>query len=264
MSKHPWLSLTGTLFLGLTGYLLISLVGCGVANTAVDTMEKQEEAERDAEANRMLCSQNLKELHVDLSNSPAEEAKEDAEGFRFPDDRGGQILSKVLPPSEKTLPPAAHDAPAPRRLPPAALERPSLPLPPAPAEMPRLPAGKAHALRPRPLPEDLPLAGHLNDPMTPQTQTLHAGDRIRVPSVDVNQPIPVPILARPISERALLDDATADASYKAALATSPPTRATPAPFLKIDLPDPFEHRLKPVTAPAEDVAPVHTGSRPAH
>jgi hypothetical protein len=264
MNRHPWLSVAGTLFFGLTGYLVISLAGCGAVRTAVDSMEKQEEEDRDAEVNERLASQSLKELHLGLSDLPAEDAKEDVEGFRFPDDRGGQILSKVLPPSEKTLPPAGHDTAAPRRLPPAALERPLVLLPPAPTEMPRLPAGKTHALRPRPLPEGLPLAGHLKDPTPPQTQILHTGDRVRIPSVDVNQPLPAPILARPVSERAPLTDATADASYQAALAAAPPARATPAPFLKIDLPDPFERRLKPVAVPPEDVTPVHTGSRPAH
>jgi hypothetical protein len=78
----------------------------------------------------------------------------------------------------------------------------------------------------------------------------------------VNQPIPLPILAQPVSSRAPLDDATAEASRNAALATSPPARSTPAPFLKIDLPNPFENWLKPAATPAEEVTPMHAGSRP--
>jgi hypothetical protein len=185
------------------------------------------------------------------------------DGFSFPDDRAGQILAKTLPPSEKS--PTGHDAPAPRRLPPPAhLDKPSLPLPPSQADMPRLPAGKTPSLRPRPLPEELPLISHKTDPLVPEVQYLHAGDRVRLHSVDVNKPIPLPILAQPVGSRSPLDDATTDASLAAALAATPPARATPAPFLKLTLPDPFENRLKPPTVADENIAPAHTGSRPGH
>src|ERR1700687_2027319 len=142
MSKHHWVSVIGALLVGGSGYLLIALVGCGAVNTAVDTMEKQEEEEKDADANHVLASRSLKEIRLDSSFTAVEDAKEDAEGFRFPEDRGGQILSKVLPPSEKAVPPAEREAPSPRRHPPSGLDKPSLPLPPVPAEMPRLPAGQ--------------------------------------------------------------------------------------------------------------------------
>jgi hypothetical protein len=253
MSKHPWVSLVSAVFFGVTGYLVISIVGCGAVKTGVESIVKEGEEEQ---ARRNDITQGIGAV-VDF-----EDAKEDAEGFRFPEDRGGQILSKVLPPSEKAVPPAERDVTSPRRHPPSGLDKPSLPLPPVPAEMPRLPAGKSPALRPRPLPEDLPLAGHLTDPTPPQAPTLHAGQRVRIPSVDVNQPIPLPILAQPASNRASLEDATAEASRNAAFATSPPVRSTPAPFLKIDLPDPFENRLKPAVTLPEDVTPAHTGSRP--
>jgi len=259
MSKHHWVSVIGALLVGGSGYLLIALAGCGAVNNAVESVEKGREEEQTSEERVIHAGGGLKQLNLSLH---ADDAKEDAEGFRFPEDRGGQILSKVLPPSEKTVPPAERDVTSPRRHLPSGLDKPSLPLPPIPAEMPRLPAGKSPALRPRPLPEDLPLAGHLTDPTPPQAQTLHAGDRVRIPSVDVNQPIPLPILAQPVSSRAPLDDATVDASRNAALAGSPPVRSTPAPFLKIDLPDPYENRLKAAVTPPEDVTPAHTGSRP--
>jgi hypothetical protein len=259
MSKHYWVSVIGALLVGGSGYLLIALAGCGAVNNAVESVEKGQEEEQTAGKRVVPSGGDIEQLILRLH---ADDAKEDAEGFRFPEDRGGQILSKVLPPSEKAVPPAEREAPSPRRHTPSGLDKPSVPLPPVPAEMPRLPAGKSPALRPRPLPEDLPLAGHLTDPTPPQAQTLHAADRLRIPSVDVNQPIPLPILAQPASSRAPLDDATADASRHATLAGSPPVRSTPAPFLKIDLPDPFENRLKPAVTPPEDVTPAHTGSRP--
>jgi hypothetical protein len=82
-----------------------------------------------------------------------------------------------------------------------------------------------------------------------------AEKRVRVPSVDVNQPIPLPMLAKPSADRAPLDDATGEASNAAALSATTPERMKPVPFLKLTLPDPFENR-RPVAPPltlSEDV-----------
>jgi hypothetical protein len=258
MSKHPWVSLAVAMLLGAAGCIVVGIVGCDAAKNA--EAREREKAELASQKPVVQTRNNVFSKVIAVGNF---EAKEDPEGFRFPDDRGGQILSKVLPPSEKGFPPAERDAPASRRHPPSGIDKLLIPLPPAPTDMPRLPAGKPAVLRPRPLPEDLSLAGHLGHPTPPEIQTLHAGDRVRIPSVDVNLPIPVPILAQPASSRAPFDDVTADASRTAALATAPPARTTPAPFLKIDLPDPFEYRLKPVVLPLDDVTLVHTGSRPS-
>jgi hypothetical protein len=236
MKKKPWYFLAALPLLGGAFCLFLVTLGWSAFRTVVDARGSYAVASTD-----------------DVTENDA---------FRFPDDRGGQILSKTLPPSERS--PAGHDAPAPRHLPPPAhLDKPSLPLPPSQADMPRLPTGKTPSLRPRPLPEELPLVGHKSDPLVPETQYLHAGDRIRVPSVDVNKSIPLPILAQPVSNRAPTDDATSTVSQAAALAGTPPGRASSAPFLKLNLPDPFENRLKPPEVPVEDVAPLHTGSRPA-
>ena len=255
MQKHPYTA-------GLACF-----VGCLVVGVTGCARPSAQAGEEPAYVSEDFGGPNRFVVVVDPTESmaagdPVEDAKE-GEGFRFPDDRGGQILSKVLPPSEKA-PPAGHDAPAPRRHPPPPnVEKPTAPLPPVPVDLPRLPAGKPEPLRPRPLPEDLPIFGHKSDPILPQVQTLPAGERVRIPSVDVDQPIPVPILARPATERAPLDDATTAASQNAALSTVPPTRATPAPYLKIGVPDPFENRLRESAAPPETVTPTHTGSRPA-
>jgi hypothetical protein len=253
MRKTPWFPIAACLLVCGATYLLIATVGIGTFRTAIGTGEGAVEAAENHPRNEI----------PDLSGGivALDAAKED-DAFRFPDDRAGQIHSKTLPPSEKL--PAGHDAPAPRHLPPPPhFDKPSLPLPPSQADMPRLPAGKSPLLRPRPLPEELPLVGHKTDPLVPEVQYLHTGDRIRVPSVDVSKPIPLPILAQPVSSRAPTDDATSDASLSAALAATLLGRMAPAPFLKLNLPDPFENRLKPPVVPAEDVAPVHTGSRPA-
>src|SRR4051812_13632319 len=65
--------------------------------------------------------------------------------------------------------------------------------------------------------------------------------QVRLLSVDVAGPIPLPILARPLKDRASLTDPTLEASTAAALSKVTLSRAVPAPFQPINLPDPFEH-----------------------
>jgi hypothetical protein len=184
-------------------------------------------------------------------------AKEPAppEGFRFPDDAGGALLAKVLPPSEAGGP-SADRTRGPRRLTQSKLTPPALPLPPAVAVLPRLPASKRQPLRPRLTLEESLDNVTIRAPL-PQAPALPAGERIRVASPDVNQPMPLPALARPATDRAPVEDVTAEASAAAAVAAPMPQRTTPAPFLKLTVPDPYEHR-RPLglPVPAESAAPV--------
>lgn len=59
---------------------------------------------------------------------------------------------------------------------------------------------------------------------------------------NVNQLIPLPILAQPAPDRASLDDPTRDASTAAAIAAPIPPRTRKAPFVKRTFPDPYERR----------------------
>jgi hypothetical protein len=79
----------------------------------------------------------------------------------------------------------------------------------------------------------------------------------RVPSVDVNKPIPLPFLGQPLSDRAPVEDVTVDASNAAALSGAMPLRTQPTPFIRNNLPDPFEFR-RPIglpRTPTEEPAP---------
>jgi hypothetical protein len=82
-------------------------------------------------------------------------------------------------------------------------------------------------------------------PQAPTPQKPPADGLIKVPSPDLNQPVPLPVLARPLPDRGPLGDPTPDISIAAALAGSVPQRTVPAPFLRLNLPDPFEH-VQPV------------------
>lgn len=168
--------------------------------------------------------------------------EEPGDGFRFPDDKGGRMLAKVLPPADKAPAPDGTVASGPKRLPGApALEQPSVPLGPNQGQVPRLPANRpGPPLRPRPLPDELPLAGGRAEP--PQESQFFAGDRVRLPGPDANQPAPLPVLAVPAPDRGALDDPTADFSAAAVQAAAMPGREAPAPYAKLSLPDPFENR----------------------
>src|SRR5262249_53072978 len=85
----------------------------------------------------------------------------------------------------------------------------------------------------------------------------------RLPSPDVNRPVALPPLAQPVLDRAALDDQTSAASLDAALAAPVPQRSAPAPFLRLTLPDPFEHRqtVKLRAIPPEDLMPVAASPR---
>jgi hypothetical protein len=80
-------------------------------------------------------------------------------------------------------------------------------------------------------------------PVPPRVKTLAPGERVRLPAVDFDQPPPLPFLTpRSRVDRAPVEDATAEASASAALASTPPQRTRPVPFQRMTIPDPFGDR----------------------
>jgi hypothetical protein len=170
--------------------------------------------------------------------------KEAAPGdtFPFPDDRGGKLLGEALAPPADVPPPGPLGVPR-HFSTAAAVDAPRLPLPHDDPGIVRLPSPKpAGEFRPAPVPEPPPLVGDLSTPVPPEEPRLLAGDRVREPSEDVARPVPLPPLAQPAPDRASLDDPTAEASQAAAVAARLPQRATPAPPLRLSIPDPYENR----------------------
>jgi hypothetical protein len=192
-----------------------------------------------------------------VSHEGGEEKIASAENdeLALPPDKEGKLLVETLRPSEKLPGRLPSEAVKPRRLSAApGVEKPQLPPPPP---LPALPATmgessgqrplaaldqKGTAFRPRLLPEEPPFSRHRIVLAQPESIKLPAGPRVRLASPDVNQPIPLPILAQPVRNRAPLNDPTLDVSLSAALAETVPGRTSPAPFLRLTLPDPFENR----------------------
>ncbi len=148
-------------------------------------------------------------------------------------------------------------AAGPRRLPPpAGLQTPPLPPPSSLAPPPLVPAEhNRQSVQPRLVVEET-LGLGLGDPEPPQPRSFFVGDRIRLSSVDVNQPVPLPILAQPTQDRASLDDPTGDASAAAATAAAMPQRTNPVPYVRVTLPDPFANRQPlRLPVPPDDAGP---------
>lgn len=219
--------------------LVLALAGCS-RSTVVGTPE-----------NSSLGDETPVQQTVVRAQAKEVDPSEEAEPFAFPDDTGGLLLAKVLPPRDLEATP--FDRPhSPRRAPDSAFDQlPALPLPPSRADVPRLPTnGRRLALRPRLVAEET-LHTATESPRLPPMPPMPEKGRIRVPSPDVNKPIPLPILARPVSDRASLDDPTLEASTAAALAAPIPMRSSKAPFLKQTLPDPYDHRRDGAPSPEE-------------
>jgi hypothetical protein len=185
-----------------------------------------------------------------VARGKAEESK--VVPFMFPEDAGGVLLAKILPPKDAPTTRLEQRQPTPRRaLVSSFAAPPVLPLPSSHAPMPRLPSEtRRGSLRPSLALEET-LDNRPDTPILPQAPTLPQRARVRVASIDVNEPIPLPILATAISERAPLDDPTLDASTAAAIAAPIPPRTSKAPFLKLTLTDPYDHRRGDVLVPEE-------------
>src|SRR5262249_60172535 len=103
-----------------------------------------------------------------------------------------------------------------------------------------------HASRRPPLPllltSELPLGGHETTVVIPPTPSFPVGERLRMPSSDVNKPADLPPMAQPVVDRPSFSDPTLPASRESVLSATMPERKNQAPFLRLALPAPFGHR----------------------
>ncbi len=172
--------------------------------------------------------------------TPAVQAPQAPAAAPSPGDRGTKLVAELLKPSEEAF---GLKGRAPQRksgL--ASLEDPLVPLPPLSGGTPRPPESSAgKALRPGPVAEELPLSRYRNDPNAPHRPELPSLGTVRLPPIDLDAPVPLPILAVPQPDRAALTDPAPGLSAAAVLAEAIPLRTAPAPFVRLNLPDPFEH-----------------------
>lgn len=175
--------------------------------------------------------------------------------FPFPGDAGGSALAKALPPAVPPAMPVANPvAPRDRTLP-AFLKVPAPPLPDAASAPPRLALPPGKAVRPSPLADPVPLDLGGLVPDLPARAEPPVGPLTRTDRRDVSEPADLPLLsAKPVTNRAPLTDPTSEFTATSVVRDKLPLRATPADFVRIDLPDPFENAAaaRPRTPVVED------------
>src|SRR5262249_27031148 len=142
-----------------------------------------------------------------------------------------------------------------------ALEKPELPLAAPLTMLISLPPAKAKTSRPRLLAELAPLIEYAAEPAPPQRLDVPPGQLIRTASRDVNLPIELPAQESWKPDRAAMDDPAAEFALESAQSASSPLREQPAPFVPVNLPDPFPNRAS-VTSPAPEPPVVAATPQP--
>jgi hypothetical protein len=161
--------------------------------------------------------------------------------FRFSDDEGGKILSKILPPAANAPLGAPKAKEQSERPVPISIAQPDVPARANAQALPQVPTPPQVGPRPSPLPDLVPLELARKIPVLPERILFRVGPLTKQETPDVKQPSPLPILAAPSKDRAPLDDPTVDFTAQSILNNKLPLRETTAPFVKVNLPDPFEN-----------------------
>jgi hypothetical protein len=203
----------------------------------------------------------------DNRSSEAASADRTEEEFPFPPNREGTLLAERLRPANQIARLTDDNIRGPKRVSGLRkLEDPEIPMPPVSVSaFPSIPMPKVRPIRPRLVDRGIPLSREAFDLDRPSAVEFSVGPKAAWPSPDVNEPIPLPILARPATDRASLEDPSGESSLAAALAKTVPERTTPASFLRLTLPDPFEHRnaVRLRTPPPDTPLPVDVPRPPA-
>ncbi len=136
-----------------------------------------------------------------------------------------------------------------------AVEALDVPITPLVVAPPRLLPALLKDVQPRSAPEGTPLVAFRDESQGPKQVELPTKPLIKLPSIDMNTPLPLPTLARPMVDRASLGEPAFEASLDAAMKRITPTRERPVPFVPYNLPDPFEHvRYGQLRNPPEESA----------
>jgi len=232
---------------------LVATAGCGHSPTPGPAVAVAPAEVVAGEERREL----QKEVSAESASVPrAEQATTPSGGtFRFPDDSGGKALAQMLaPPAPPKLPPDEPARPRERKVP-GLLDVSRLQSTDPGAPVPRLSLPGSNGLRPTALPDRVP--SHLGGvfPSLPERAELPTGPLTRREGPDVTRPLEAPILSpRPVADRAPLTDPTLEFTARSVISPSLPLRTEPAGFVRINLPDPFEHAAaaKPRTPVVED------------
>ena len=186
--------------------------------------------------------------------APAAKATAPPAGFAFPADAAGRVLPRVVTPAPPAPLPTERfgEAPQLRPLPtkiasPQPNGRVAHPLPPV------LPT-KLNGLKPAAPAERVPVTLGAGTDAVPARPTLPELPGVTARAPDVNRPPALPVLGRQLSDRASLEDPTAEAANAAIVARPVGLPWNLSGFVRPIVPDPFElaGQVKPSVAPADE------------
>jgi hypothetical protein len=141
---------------------------------------------------------------------------------------------------------------------PAGIHNPALPLvPPGLAVVPARFPLSTQKVQPSAAFQGVPLHGEQSSRSLPAVVQLPDKPGVRLPTLEADAPLEVPILASRVVDRGIAGDPTREASRRQALSASLPGRANLVPFERIGIPDPFAHRrtVELPSPPAEPPPP---------
>jgi hypothetical protein len=159
--------------------------------------------------------------------------------FAYAGDAGGKLLERLLAPAAPTQL-AGDPQRGPKERAPSAVDRVVLPLPGVVGTLPKPTVPPPLANQPRPLPEPPRLDSIPSEPLVPTPRELPVAPLSKAASTDVNTPIELPVHTKPVPDRVTLDDPTRALVLESLLSPVPPARTTPAAFVRLSLPEPFE------------------------
>jgi len=174
-------------------------------------------------------------------NKDAPVVSEPGAKFVFPADTGGKLLSELLPPVDLPKPPPPTPSQQSRRDVPYAIANPAPMLPIGESLPPTIRLAIAKDIAPTLPVEVVPMSFARIEPELPIRLEQPIGLATDIRALDPNLQVEVPRLAQRSVNRASLNDPTDDYSAASVIGAPLPLRTTPAPFVQIDLPNPFEN-----------------------
>jgi hypothetical protein len=217
---------------GLFLPLIVVAFGCSKSNgpsPSVQPVAAQEQAKGEP-AKSAESKEEIKGVRLAAGGS-----------FTFPADDGGKILGQILPPKAPApLGPLPAKIASERSLP-AYLAAPDAATIPASLAPRPYPQPMRVASRPTPLPDRVPSDLAKREVDLPESVVLPVGALTKIDPLDVKQSVALPILARPTTDRASLEDPTTEFTARSIVNNNLPLRVTLSLFVKVNLPDPFEN-----------------------
>lgn len=176
------------------------------------------------------------------------------QAFAFPADIAGAAVTKVVTPAAP--PPLSTErfgaAPRVRPVPPKVMD--PDPFARTTPQPPRIAIAPVAVVKPVAPAERLPFDIGVTAQQVPAKPKLPETPLPTPRARDVNAPPDLPILGRPLNDRASLDDPTVEAGHAAIVVPLVGVALSPSAFQRVALPDPFElaEQVKPKVPPAAE------------